>query len=111
MSQPVELPSEIQVGPVIDEGHSLASVSDKIGGIVLKRKTTLGWIFGLLVSFGLLQGLMAGATWLFIKGVGIWGINIPVGWGFAIINFVWWIGIGHAGPLISAILALLRQTW
>ena len=45
------------------------------------------------------------------KGVGIWGINIPVGWGFAIINFVWWIGIGHAGTLISAILLLLRQEW
>jgi len=53
----------------------------------------------------------AGACYLFIKGTGIWGINIPIGWGFAIVNFVWWIGIGHAGTLISAILALLRQTW
>jgi len=50
-------------------------------------------------------------TYLLAKGVGIWGINIPVGWGFAIINFVWWIGIGHAGTLISAILLLLRQKW
>ncbi len=111
MAQPVELPSKIEVGPVIDEGHSLASVSDKIAGIVLKRKTTLGWIFGLLISFGLLQALMAGATWLIVKGVGVWGINIPVGWGFAIVNFVWWIGIGHAGTLISAILLLLNQSW
>jgi molybdopterin-containing oxidoreductase family membrane subunit len=111
MSQPVELPDSIYVGPVIDEGHSLASVSDKVGGVVLKRKITLGWVFGILCAFGLLQGLMAGATWLFIKGVGIWGINIPVGWGFAIINFVWWIGIGHAGTLISAILLLLNQSW
>jgi Ni/Fe-hydrogenase subunit HybB-like protein len=111
MAQPVELPDTIHVGPVIDEGHSLASVSDKVGGIVLKRKTTLGWAFGLLVAFGLLQALLASATWLFIKGVGIWGINIPVGWGFAIINFVWWIGIGHAGTLISAILLLLNQSW
>ena len=45
------------------------------------------------------------------SGVGIWGINIPVGWGFAIVNFVWWIGIGHAGTLISAILLLLQQKW
>ena len=45
------------------------------------------------------------------SGVGIWGINIPIGWGFAIINFVWWIGIGHAGTLISAILFLLKQDW
>src|SRR5579862_5388462 len=111
MAQPVELPSKIEVGPVIDEGHSLASISDKVGGIVLKRKITIGWIFGLLIALGVMQLLMGAATWLIIKGVGIWGINIPVGWGFAIINFVWWIGIGHAGTLISAILLLLRQSW
>jgi Ni/Fe-hydrogenase subunit HybB-like protein len=111
MAQPVELPSKIEVGPVIDEGHSLASVSDKIGGIVLKRKITIGWVFGLLIAFGVMQLLMGAATWLLIKGVGIWGINIPIGWGFAIINFVWWIGIGHAGTLISAILLLLNQSW
>jgi Ni/Fe-hydrogenase subunit HybB-like protein len=111
MPQPVELPSEIEIGPVIDEGHSLASVSDKIAGIVLKRKITIGWVFGLLIAFGVLQLLMGAATWLIIKGVGIWGINIPVGWGFAIVNFVWWIGIGHAGTLISAILLLLNQSW
>src|ERR1700678_3087639 len=111
MPQPVELPSSIEVGPVIDEGHSLASVSDKISGIGLKRKITLGWVFGLLIAFGLLQLLMGAATWLIVKGVGIWGINIPIGWGFAIVNFVWWIGIGHAGTLISAILLLLNQSW
>ena len=49
--------------------------------------------------------------YLFVRGVGIWGVNIPIGWGFAIVNFVWWIGIGHAGTLISAILLLLRQSW
>jgi len=111
MAQPVELPSKIEVGPVIDEGHSLASVSDKIAGVVLKRKITIGWVFGLLIAFGVMQLLMGAATWLIIKGVGIWGINIPVGWGFAIVNFVWWIGIGHAGTLISAILLLLNQSW
>src|SRR5258707_799424 len=59
----------------------------------------------------MMQGLMAGAFWLLYKGTGVWGIMIPVGWGFAIVNFVWWIGIGHAGTLISAILLLLRQDW
>ncbi len=49
--------------------------------------------------------------YLFLKGIGIWGVTIPIGWGFAIVNFVWWIGIGHAGTLISAILLLLRQSW
>ena len=58
-----------------------------------------------------MQLLAGAATWLFVKGVGVWGINIPVGWGFAIVNFVWWIGIGHAGTLISAILLLLNQSW
>src|SRR5580693_4139658 len=111
MAQPVELPDKIYVGPVIDEGHSLASVSDKVGGIVLKRKITLGLTLGLFMAFGLVQALAAGAVWLFMKGVGVWGINIPNGWGFAIINFVWWIGIGHAGTLISAILLLLNQSW
>jgi molybdopterin-containing oxidoreductase family membrane subunit len=55
--------------------------------------------------------LLMAVTWLLIKGTGIWGVNIPIGWGFAIINFVWWIGIGHAGTLISAILCLLKQKW
>ena len=59
----------------------------------------------------LVQVLLAGAFWLFYKGVGVWGIVIPVAWGFAIVNFVWWIGIGHAGTLISAILLLLKQDW
>ena len=49
--------------------------------------------------------------YLFVRGIGIWGVTIPIGWGFAIVNFVWWIGIGHAGTLISAILLLLRQSW
>jgi Ni/Fe-hydrogenase subunit HybB-like protein len=111
MEQPVELASEIKIGPVIDPGLSLAAVSDKISSIVLKRKTTLGWMVGLFIGFILLQGLLTGLTWLLMKGVGVWGLNIPVGWGFAIINFVWWIGIGHAGTLISAILLLLNQSW
>src|SRR5271170_5338866 len=55
--------------------------------------------------------LVYAGAWRFVVGGGVWGINIPIGWGFAIINFVWWIGIGHAGTLISAILLLLRQKW
>ena len=60
----------------------------------------------------MLLGMLGMAlTYLLLKGTGIWGVNIPVGWGFAIINFVWWIGIGHAGTLISAILLLFKQDW
>ncbi len=64
-----------------------------------------------MISFGALMLLNLVVTMLMIKGVGIWGIRIPTGWGFAIVNFVWWIGIGHAGTLISAILLLLHQKW
>ena len=97
--------------PVLLPGHSFASITDKISGLVLKRPLHLGWVAGFFVSFMVMQGVLFGATYLFVKGVGIWGVNIPIGWGFAIVNFVWWIGIGHAGTLISAILLLLRQSW
>ncbi len=97
--------------PVIGPGHTYGSVTDKISSIILTRKTPKGWFVGFGISFMLLMVLLGSVGYLFAKGVGIWGINIPVGWGFAIINFVWWIGIGHAGTLISAILLLLRQDW
>ena len=66
---------------------------------------------GFGIAFSLTMLLLISLAYLLVKGTGIWGINAPVGWGFAIINFVWWIGIGHAGTLISAILLLLRQEW
>jgi molybdopterin-containing oxidoreductase family membrane subunit len=97
--------------PVLLPGHTLETVTDKIVSIVLRRPVTLGWLGGFVFFFALLNLLMLGAAYLFFRGVGIWGINIPVGWGFAIVNFVWWIGIGHAGTLISAILLLLKQGW
>jgi molybdopterin-containing oxidoreductase family membrane subunit len=96
--------------PVVAPGHTPASVTDKISQIVLTRTPRWWWVaFG--VSFLLVQVLLVSLTYLVVEGTGIWGVNIPVGWGFAIINFVWWIGIGHAGTLISAILLLLRQEW
>ncbi len=97
--------------PILGPGYDYASVTDKISAIVLKKKPPKWWIAGFAVSFALVMLLMYALTYLLIVGVGIWGIQIPVGWGFAIINFVWWIGIGHAGTLISAILLLLRQHW
>jgi molybdopterin-containing oxidoreductase family membrane subunit len=99
------------VHPILEPGQSLASVTDKISDVILKRPITKGWVFGLAISFSLLMLLNLMIGYLLTVGVGIWGINIPVGWGFAIVNFVWWIGIGHAGTLISAILLLLRQQW
>jgi Ni/Fe-hydrogenase subunit HybB-like protein len=97
--------------PIVGPGHTFASVTDKIASLVLRKKTPIGWFVGFAIVFGLFNLLLVSIAYLLVKGVGIWGINIPVGWAFAIINFVWWIGIGHAGTLISAILLLLRQQW
>jgi Ni/Fe-hydrogenase subunit HybB-like protein len=97
--------------PIIGPGHNYASVTDKISDIVLTRRTPKWWILGFAVAFALVIMLLYAVTYLLAVGVGIWGVQIPVGWGFAIINFVWWIGIGHAGTLISAILLLLHQQW
>src|SRR3982750_1457831 len=104
--QPVYAPP-----PVIEPGHTFSTVTEQIAGIVLTRRHPYSWFFGLFIGFMMTMVLLVSITWLLLKGTGIWGVNIPVGWGFAIINFVWWIGIGHAGTLISAILLLLRQDW
>jgi len=97
--------------PVLQPGHTYGSVTDKISSMVLMRKTPRGWLIGFAVAFSLVMVLLGSVSYLLYKGVGIWGVTIPVGWGFDIINFVWWIGIGHAGTLISAVLLLLRQEW
>jgi len=111
MARPTEVEVGEQKAPVIQPGHTFASITEKIGAIVLKRPIMGGWVFGMFICFLILQWFLFAVCWLFYKGVGVWGVNIPVGWGFAIVNFVWWIGIGHAGTLISAILLLLRQSW
>ena len=100
-------PANRMIGP----GHSLGSVTDKITSLTLRQGVGWKWLLGFTISFALVMLLMLSVAMLFKYGVGIWGINIPVGWGFAIVNFVWWVGIGHAGTLISAVLLLLRQQW
>src|ERR1700688_1150909 len=96
---------------VIAPGYTFKSVTDVISRIVLTPHTPMRWFFGFMLASTICLALFTAVTWLFLKGVGIWGLDIPVGWGFAIINFVWWIGIGHAGTLISAILLLFKQSW
>ncbi len=97
--------------PLVGTELTFGSVTDKISAIVLKRKTPITWFIGFAISFALFQLMMLAVTKLFFIGIGEWGVKIPVGWGMDILNFVWWIGIGHAGTLISAILLLLRQKW
>jgi molybdopterin-containing oxidoreductase family membrane subunit len=97
--------------PVIGPGHNYKSITDKLTALVLTKSTPFAWFITVAIGFALIMGFMVAVTYLLFKGVGIWGTNIPVGWAFPIINFVWWIGIGHAGTLISAILLLFKQDW
>ena len=97
--------------PILRYGHTYGSVTEQISAVVLTQPTPRSWMAGFAIAFMLLMLLMVSVTYLFYRGVGIWGVRVPVAWGFAIVNFVWWIGIGHAGTLISAILLLFRQEW
>src|SRR2546423_4409876 len=97
--------------PIIMPGHTFASVTDKISSIVLGRRASMGWLVGFGIAFLITMMLFNALAYLVLRGIGIWGNNIPVGWAWDITNFVWWIGIGHAGTLISAILLLLKQGW
>ncbi len=97
--------------PVVGPGQTFNSITRKISDIVLMRGFKKGWIFGFAIVFLGSVMLFNTIAYLLLRGVGIWGNSIPVAWAFDIINFVWWIGIGHAGTLISAILLLLRQSW
>jgi Ni/Fe-hydrogenase subunit HybB-like protein len=104
---------EVEPGqqPVIAPGYTFGTVTDQISSVVLTKRPPLFWMACFGVGFALVLLLLWSIVLLMVKGVGIWGIQIPVAWGFAITNFVWWIGIGHAGTLISAILLLLNQKW
>ena len=97
--------------PIVGESETVRSVTDKISRVVLQNGAPRGWWIGFGISLSLLGVFAVSIVMLLVEGTGIWGINVPVAWGFAIINFVWWIGIGHAGTLISAILLLFRQEW
>jgi molybdopterin-containing oxidoreductase family membrane subunit len=96
---------------VLAPGHTYSSVTENISSVVLTRKAGRAWKLTFALAALLVMVLTAAVSYLFLRGVGIWGVNIPVAWGFAIVNFVWWIGIGHAGTFISAMLFLMRQDW
>jgi hypothetical protein len=90
-------------------GHDFHSITEVVSS-VLERKAPLGWWAVLGVALLMLGGLAVGVPWLVWEGIGVWGLNVPVGWAWDITNFVFWVGIGHAGTLISAILLLFRQS-
>ncbi len=103
-------PRELEREPLVLNNRSLGWISDRICGIVEDKTPTWWWVsFLISLPTALISFIMIG--YLISTGVGVWGLNHPIAWGWAIVNFVWWIGIGHAGTLISAILFLLRQKW
>jgi len=96
---------------IVDPSLTVPGVTATISGMILDPPRPKLWLLGFAIGFLLVLALLAAVSWLFIRGIGIWGLNVPIAWGFAIVNFVWWIGIGHAGTFISAILFLLHQSW
>jgi molybdopterin-containing oxidoreductase family membrane subunit len=103
-------PAELQRIPLVANQHGFAWISDRVSSIC-EGKAPLWWWVSFVISFGCLCMLGFMLSWQISTGVGVWGNMHPVMWGWDIVNFVWWIGIGHAGTLISAILFLLRQRW
>jgi molybdopterin-containing oxidoreductase family membrane subunit len=97
--------------PPPGERYTGAIITDKIADLVLVRPMHWGYYLGFIVTAAFTLLFAVAISYLFAMGVGIWGINQPVAWAFALTNFVWWVGIGHAGTFISAFLLLLRQHW
>ncbi len=95
---------------LVEGNHDFHSVTEKIAGIV-EMKNSRAWFIGFGISGFFALVLLVSIAYLLWMGTGIWGLNNPVGWGWAIVNFVFWVGIGHAGTLISAVLFLFRQRW
>src|SRR5205809_7371200 len=91
-TQELRIPARFIPSPTVEPGHTFASVTDHISSIVLRKRMPLLWSIILAISTMLVTVLTGTIGWLLIKGVGIWAINHPVGWGFYILNFVRWIG-------------------
>jgi molybdopterin-containing oxidoreductase family membrane subunit len=109
MDNTIETPGQRQ--PLVLGGHDNQSVTELVCKPVERKQMPTAWYVAFAVTGSLTLMLFGLIGYLFIEGVGVWGVNIPVAWGFAIVNFVFWVGIGHAGTLISAILFLFRQSW
>jgi Ni/Fe-hydrogenase subunit HybB-like protein len=110
MAQRLEMDPVSGRAPLILGGASFDSLTNAVAA-PMERTEWRKWWMAFAFSVSLLGLLLVSISWLIWEGIGIWGLNNPVGWGWAIVNFVFWVGIGHAGTLISAILFLFRQKW
>ena len=115
-TQPENTTSGIKI-PVLEREELILNkrsyhwITERICGVVEGRQPFLWWILFIPSAIIALVGVVGGLTYLVSTGVGVWGNTNRVMWGWPIVNFVFWIGIGHAGTLISAILFLTRQNW
>jgi Ni/Fe-hydrogenase subunit HybB-like protein len=107
----LEADQAVEHSEYLPPDQTFQSVTETISGLVIDQPTSRGWLASFGFSSALVLLFLVVVIYLLALGVGIWGIDIPCAWGFAITSFVWWIGIGHAGTLISAILLLLHQKW
>ena len=103
-------PAEMPRRPLVENDRDLHWMTEKVCGIV-EEKTPKWWWYCFASACFVAMFTVVGLTYLVATGVGVWGLRNPTNWGWAIVNFVFWIGIGHAGTLISAILCLLKQKW
>jgi molybdopterin-containing oxidoreductase family membrane subunit len=97
--------------PLVLGPQNSATITDTVAGIAERPRPPLAWYVAFAISSAWMVFFFALIGYLIVTGIGVWGNNRPVYWAFDITNFVFWIGIGHAGTLISAILFLLRQKW
>ncbi|MGB6603774.1 MAG: NrfD/PsrC family molybdoenzyme membrane anchor subunit [Steroidobacteraceae bacterium] len=105
------LGNDAELVPLLPADETYASISATVSAITLARPPGRLWLGGFLLALCLTLLLTAGVAWLLTRGVGIWGLNIPVAWSFAIADYVWWIAIGMGGTFISAALYLVRKDW
>jgi Ni/Fe-hydrogenase subunit HybB-like protein len=106
------LPSQyLADAPVVAPDVTLTSLSEQVSSRVLMDRAPLWWWIGFVISFALFTVLIIQMGWLFIGGIGVWGVNIPVAWGLAIAEYVWWIALASGGTIVSALFFLTRSPW
>src|SRR5438876_71339 len=108
MTVAADYPSAV---PVMLPEVTLTSLSADIAVTVLRPRAPLWWWIGFLFSLSLLLVLVVASAWLFVNGIGVWGIAIPVAWGLAIAEYVWWIALASGGTIVSALFYLTRSPW
>jgi Ni/Fe-hydrogenase subunit HybB-like protein len=103
-----ELPAD---APVVEPGVTVTSLGEKVSSRVLMERVPLWWRIGFGCSFALFAVLLIAMSWLFVNGIGVWGVNIPVAWGLVIAEYVWWIALASGGTIVSALFFLTRSPW